>query len=138
MPNKALNQVSQVQSTELANVKTFLAVMNNGEIKQMSKEDMSAVVGGLLKPLSAKLVKSVEELDSLEPSLSNPIIPFYTGFISNIAGSDSNYGWGLVGQYYGQEGRCQVVFTYGADVYIRRKKNNSSDYDIWRKIQIGG
>ena len=48
MANKALNQVSQVQSTELANVKTFLAVMNNGEIKQMSKEDMSAVVGGLL------------------------------------------------------------------------------------------
>ena len=47
MANKALNQVSQVQSTELANVKTFLAVMNNGEIKQMSKEDMSAVVGGL-------------------------------------------------------------------------------------------
>ena len=95
-------------------------------------------VGGLLKPLSAKLVRSVEELDSLEPSLSNPIIPFYTGFISNIAGSDSNYGWGFVGQYYGQEGRCQVVFTYGTDVYIRRKKNNSSDYDIWRKIQIGG
>lgn len=48
MANKALNQVSQVQSTELANVKTFLAVMNNGEIKQMSKEDMSAVVGELL------------------------------------------------------------------------------------------
>ena len=47
MANKALNQVSQVQSTELANVKTFLAVMNNGEIKQMSKEDMSAVVGEL-------------------------------------------------------------------------------------------
>ena len=48
MANKALNQVSQVQSTELANVKTFLAVMNNGEIKQMSKEDMAAVVGGLI------------------------------------------------------------------------------------------
>ena len=53
MANKALNQVSQVQSTELANVKTFLAVMNNGEIKQMSKEDMSAVVGGLLPIVSA-------------------------------------------------------------------------------------
>lgn len=48
MANKALNQVSQVQSTELTNVKTFLAVMNNGEIKQMSKEDMAAVVGGLI------------------------------------------------------------------------------------------
>ena len=48
MANKALNQVSQVQSTELANVKTFLAVMNNGEIKQMSKEDMASVVGELL------------------------------------------------------------------------------------------
>ena len=34
MANKALNQVSQVQSTELANVKTFLAVMNSGEIKR--------------------------------------------------------------------------------------------------------
>ena len=31
MANKALNQVSQVQSTELANVKTFLAVMNRWE-----------------------------------------------------------------------------------------------------------
>lgn len=50
MANKALNQVSQVQSTELANVKTFLAVMNNGEIKQMSKEDMASVVGELAKP----------------------------------------------------------------------------------------
>ena len=47
MANKALNQVSQVQSTELANVKTFLAVMNNGEIKQMSKESLASVVGGL-------------------------------------------------------------------------------------------
>lgn len=98
----------------------------------------AGTVGGLLKPLSAKLVKSVEELDSLEPSLSNPIIPFYTGLINNIAGSGSNYGWGFVGQYYGQEGRCQVLFTYGAEVHIRRKRNNSSDYDIWRKIQIGG
>ena len=51
MANKALNQVSQVQSNELANVKTFLAVMNNGEIKQMSKEDMAAVVGELLSSL---------------------------------------------------------------------------------------
>ena len=53
MANKALNQVSQVQSTELANVKTFLAVMNNGEIKQMSKEDMASVVGELLPIVSA-------------------------------------------------------------------------------------
>ena len=53
MANKALNQVSQVQSAELANVKTFLAVMNNGEIKQTSKEDMAAVVGGLLPIVSA-------------------------------------------------------------------------------------
>ena len=91
-------------------------------------------MGGLLKPLSAKLVNSVEELDSLEPSLNNPIIPFYTGFISNIANSDSNYGWGFVGQYYAQEGRCQIVFTYGAKAYIRRKRNNSLDYEEWEQI----
>ena len=71
MANKALNQVSQVQSTELANVKTFLAVMNNGEIKQMSKEDMSAVVGGLLSSLK--------------------LYPFmYRGFISGDVLSSSN------------------------------------------------
>ena len=49
MADQKLNEISQVQSAELADVKTFLAVMNNGEIKQMSKEDMASVVGGLLK-----------------------------------------------------------------------------------------
>ncbi|WP_346713306.1 hypothetical protein [Mediterranea massiliensis] len=49
MADQKLNEIPQVQSSELANVKAFFALMTNGEIKQMSKEDMASVVGGLLK-----------------------------------------------------------------------------------------
>ena len=50
MADQKLNEIPQVQSSELANVKAFFALMTNGEIKQMSKEDMASVVGGLAKP----------------------------------------------------------------------------------------
>ena len=49
MADQKLNEIPQVQSSELANVKAFFALMANGEIRQMSKEDMASVVGGLLK-----------------------------------------------------------------------------------------
>lgn len=48
MADQKLNEIPQVQSSELANVKAFFALMTNGEIKQMSKEDMASVVGELL------------------------------------------------------------------------------------------
>ena len=46
MADKPLNQVTKV--TDLSKVKTFLAVMDDNTIQQMSKEDMATVVGGLL------------------------------------------------------------------------------------------
>ena len=46
MADQKLNEIPQVQSSELANVKAFFALMTNGEIKQMSKEDMASVVEG--------------------------------------------------------------------------------------------
>lgn len=45
MANQALNQVPEVQNSELANVDYFLSVMKNGDIKKMSKEDMASVCG---------------------------------------------------------------------------------------------
>lgn len=50
MADKKLNEVTTVNSGTLANVKNFLAVMNDGSIQQMSKEDMASVVGGLVLP----------------------------------------------------------------------------------------
>jgi hypothetical protein len=46
MADKPLNEVTKV--TNLNNVKTFLAVMNDNTIQQMSKEDLASVVGGLI------------------------------------------------------------------------------------------
>lgn len=46
MADKKLNEVTKV--TDLSKVKTFLAVMEDNTIQQMSKEDMAAVVGGLI------------------------------------------------------------------------------------------
>lgn len=46
MADKPLNQVTKV--TDLSKVKTFLAVMDDNTIQQMSKEDMATVVGGLV------------------------------------------------------------------------------------------
>lgn len=48
MANKKLNEVTTVSNANISNVKTFLAVMNDGSIQQMSKEDMASVLGGLL------------------------------------------------------------------------------------------
>lgn len=48
MEDKKLNEVTTVNSGTLANVKTFLAVMKDGTIQQMSKEDLASVVGGLI------------------------------------------------------------------------------------------
>lgn len=45
MADKKLNEVTTVSTGTLNNVKNFLAVMNDGSIQQMSKEDMASVVG---------------------------------------------------------------------------------------------
>ena len=63
MEDKKLNEVTTVNSGTLANVKTFLAVMKDGTIQQMSKEDLASVVGGLLSNTynSFTLKNGVEE-----------------------------------------------------------------------------
>lgn len=48
MANQKLNEVTTVPTASINNVKTFLAVMNDGSIQQMSKADMATVLGGLL------------------------------------------------------------------------------------------
>lgn len=48
MADKKLNEVTTINTTTLNNVKNFLAVMNDGSIQQMSKQDMASVVGGLI------------------------------------------------------------------------------------------
>lgn len=95
-------------------------------------------MGELLNPLSTIRVNNAEELDNIVPTLSNPIIPFFTGYINNIAGSGSNYAWGFVGRYYGQEGSTQILFSYGGKAFIRLKRNSNSNYEEWRGFQIGG
>ncbi len=49
MADKKLNEVTTVPTASINNVKTFLAVMNDGSIQQMSKADMATVLGGLLQ-----------------------------------------------------------------------------------------
>ena len=44
----ALAEFPQVPTVNINNVKTFLAVMANGSIQQMSKENMASVLGELL------------------------------------------------------------------------------------------
>ena len=57
MANQKLNEVTTVPTASINNVKTFLAVMNDGSIQQMSKEDMATVLGGLLgNPLGFKQI----------------------------------------------------------------------------------
>lgn len=48
MADKKLNEVTQVSSDTLNNVKSFLAVMNDGSIQQMTKADMASVLEGLI------------------------------------------------------------------------------------------
>lgn len=48
MANKKLNEVTTVPTASINNVKTFLAVMNDNSIQQMTKEDMATVLGGLM------------------------------------------------------------------------------------------
>lgn len=45
MADKQLNEVTTVNTATLNNVKSFLAIMNDGSIQQMSKQDMAAVRG---------------------------------------------------------------------------------------------
>lgn len=46
MANQDLSKVTTVPTASINNVKTFLAVMNDGSIQQMTKADMASVVGG--------------------------------------------------------------------------------------------
>ena len=62
MEDKKLNEVTTVNSGTLANVKTFLAVMKDGTIQQMSKEDLASVVGGLLGIDNAIKIKGTLEV----------------------------------------------------------------------------
>lgn len=50
MVNKKLNEVTTVSGVDINNVKTFLAVMNDGSIQQMSKADTASVLGELIGP----------------------------------------------------------------------------------------
>lgn len=144
MANKALNQVSQVQSTELANVKTFLAVMNNGEIKQMSKEDMAAVVGGLLPVADwnetglmqsnvrqSKVTKQLSQIDECVTVLDNPSKTF-CGFIA-YTNPDLTAAYAL---YYYTYGRLTElvpeIYSYAlslevkdGNIVIRNTQNSS-------------
>ena len=71
MADKKLNEVTTVNSGTLANVKNFLAVMNDGSIQQMSKEDMASVVGGLIGLATTKKHGLMDSLDvyKLKPQL---------------------------------------------------------------------
>lgn len=50
MANKKLNKVTTVSGADINNVKTFLAVMDDGSIQQMSKADTASVLGELIGP----------------------------------------------------------------------------------------
>ena len=63
MADQKLNEIPQVQSSELANVKAFFALMANGEIRQMSKEDMASVVGELLFSWKTASIQPSNEIE---------------------------------------------------------------------------
>lgn len=74
MEDKKLNEVTTVNSNTLANVKTFLAVMKDGTIQQMSKEDLASVVGGLIGTATTKKNGLISSILYSELKLS-----FYSG-----------------------------------------------------------
>lgn len=55
MANQKLNEVTTVPTASINNVKTFLAVMNDGSIQQMTKADMATVLGELIGLIELKL-----------------------------------------------------------------------------------
>ena len=134
MADQKLNEIPQVQSSELANVKAFFALMTNGEIKQMSKKDMASVVGGLLSIEG----HSFQSVLTIIPQGGRHELPFHSGLvlITNQRGSTSIADAILrtdgTGKVLTDEG-SQVVFfseTGGGATVSVYKENETSHWEI--------
>ena len=87
MEDKKLNEVTTVNSGTLANVKTFLAVMQDGTIQQMSKEDLASVVGELLSSLGLYPFMDKGKASEVNPNKSLKIL---TSGYFYVSGSKSS------------------------------------------------
>lgn len=140
MEDKKLNEVTTVNSGTLANVKTFLAVMQDGTIQQMSKEDLASVMSGLvgaatiskngLMPAYMAIDTAYTEGKPIKYSLTNNLgFSFMVSVFKNheIGGNSivaiSGYSGGIVASAIRKGGWLSSISyvskSDGIDVYIK-------------------
>ena len=132
MADQKLNEIPQVQSSELANVKAFFALMANGEIKQMSKEDMASVVGELLKSDGYLKFKDYGQL--LTPDFTTK--DAHIGFGYSTSDDGSGYD-GLFLSVSNADARFQIKSNLNAP-QLKFRQTNFNNYDTtgWVEIKI--
>lgn len=143
MADKKLNEVTTVSTGTLNNVKNFLAVMNDGSIQQMSKEDMAAVVGGLIPEASInnnglmtinQYLKNGRALNQKGYIKLAESANWYTHYSAIISASSpmSNDGAIYAVDWKGDSIKKSII--NGADTYGNIKfyiGKNGSIYELW-------
>ena len=143
MADKKLNEVTTVSTGTLNNVKNFLAVMNDGSIQQMSKEDMASVVGGLLPYASInnnglmtinQYLKNGRALNQKGYIKLAETDNWYTHYSAIIAASSPMSNDGAIYAVDWRGGSLKKAIINGSDVYGNIKfyiGKNGSIYELW-------
>lgn len=143
MADKKLNEVTTVNSGTLANVKNFLAVMKDGSIQQMSKEDMASVVGGLISTLGLYPFMdkgSLSEWTDLN-TITSPGV-YSTNGGKNFPDTKDSYpvAFSILRVYKSGSAMIQeitnVTLSYCNNYFIRVSKDGGKTWYSWRKIDI--
>lgn len=127
MANQKLNEVTTVPTASINNVKTFLAVMNDGSIQQMTKADMASVLGGLIAfPFTYRGVMKLANdaiqsgIYSINTGLNpDPALPSDIKYGTLIVFVDDTFGW--ISQLF----ICTTSVSY---VRCRVSEGNWSNY----------
>lgn len=133
MANQKLNEVTTVPTASINNVKTFLAVMNDGSIQQMSKADMATVLGGLIKPIKCRnIIPDGQDLNTLEPN--NVYSCNGESLLNAPVGLSNNYFTLFFYMGYHNFGTQILSHLWSGELYIRNK--NNSQWFSWHKIPV--
>ena len=143
MADKKLNEVTTINTTTLNNVKSFLAVMNDGSIQQMSKQDMASVVGGLLPEASInnkglmtinQFLKNGRALNQKGYIKLAESANWYSHYSAIISASSPMSNDGVIYAVDWRGGYLKKAVINGADAYGNIKfyiGQNGSIYELW-------
>lgn len=132
----ALKEFSQTSGTNANDVKEFFALMSDGSIKRMPKEDMATVLGGLMDISSALMNKgTIGPNDDLN-TIDIGIYYYYVenGYPANLPSDKTGINRGDILSLSTSQFIIGFDSSIGVTMRIRSKVGNS--WGAWKKASL--